>query len=67
MGQSIETNPNEQQHDIGNCCVKTMGDGTKVCMMNKHCIYALPFGNVCSHPMVGLMSNQISKDGARLK
>ena len=56
MDRSIETNPNEKQPDIGSCRVSKMSDGTKMCMMNTHCSYELPFSNVCSHPMVGMIA-----------
>lgn len=57
MAQSNETKPEDRRPDIGSCRVCRMANGSSVCMMDKDCPYALPFGNICSHPMVGMMAN----------
>lgn len=51
MGQSIEAKPNNKQHDVSKCRVRNIGGGMMVCLMKPQCSYALPFGNVCSHPL----------------
>lgn len=51
MGQSIETKPKGEPHDVSNCRVRRVPGGMVVCLMKPQCSYALPFGNVCSHPL----------------
>lgn len=52
MDQSIETKPKEKQQDVSNCRVRKLENGMGVCLMKPQCEYALPFGNICSHPLV---------------
>jgi len=47
------TTPDEQEIDISKCRVHRIGPHRAKCMMNdKHCRYALPYGNFCGHPLV---------------
>lgn len=52
MGQSIEKKLNDKLHDVSNCRVRRLENGMGVCLMKPQCSYALPFGNICSHPLV---------------
>ncbi|MBI4808892.1 MAG: hypothetical protein HY799_08105 [Nitrosomonadales bacterium] len=51
MGQSIETKSNEKQNDVSKCRVRRLENGMGICLMKPQCEYALPFGNVCGHPL----------------
>jgi len=36
--------------DISNCRVRRLDNGWLICLMKTNCAFALPFGNLCSHP-----------------
>ena len=57
MDQITETTPIETQQDVSKCLVHSLGAGLEVCMVNAHCVYAVPYGNFCTHPLVGQISN----------
>ncbi len=41
------------EHDIQRCRVHRTLDRVAICLVNdEHCVYALPFGNICTHPRV---------------
>ncbi len=60
MNQSIETAPNEEPPDVSNCRVRRIDEGIEVCMVNRNCDYALPFGNLCAHPYASRIPSWIS-------
>ena len=44
--------------DIDNCRVRRVTPHLAICMVNDaHCIYALPYGNLCEHPLVDQIAN----------
>jgi len=57
MNQSEGTNQNAKQPEVENCRVSRKGEGIEVCMMNRSCIYELPFGNLCAHPLSAQMTD----------
>ncbi len=56
MDQDNEHPANEDELDIGNCRVRRIGAGMVECMVRGHCVYELPFGNLCTHPLASLFA-----------
>jgi hypothetical protein len=50
----------KQPQDTAACQTRKIGDNLVVCMVEKSCPFAMPFGNLlfCKHPSFGLADNQ---------